>query len=88
LDNILHDLFKVSAQQQFSAKLFREIAQNYIKAGVDKQIAAFIDQGRLIPLEGVFKFRPEGDDKIEVWQIKQSISRKEKRQFNEFFSIK
>lgn len=53
LDTIMHDLFKVANQQQFSSSLFKGIVHKYIKNGIENEMINFIEQGNIINLEGI-----------------------------------
>ncbi len=51
LDNVIHDLFNVAYEQQFSSILFKDVVHRYVKNGIDKEITSFIDNGDIISLE-------------------------------------
>jgi predicted metalloprotease with PDZ domain len=53
LDEIMHDLFKVAKQQQFSSSLFKDIVHKYVKNGIENEMMTFIDKGKIISLEGI-----------------------------------
>ncbi|PPE03327.1 hypothetical protein [Holospora curviuscula] len=53
LDVIMHDLFKVAKQQQFSSSLFKDIVHKYVKNGIENEMVNFIDKGKIISLEGI-----------------------------------
>ena len=89
LDNVMHDLFQIAPTHRFSSTLFKNIARRYMKGGIENEFSNFIDQGHLIslaniklPMEKIFV------DKIEVYQLKEILSKNEKQPFNDFFGIK
>lgn len=53
LDNIMHDLFKVANEQQFSSSLFKDIVHKYINNGIENEMMNFIEKGNIISLEGI-----------------------------------
>ena len=53
LDDVIHELFRVSSEKRFSTDLFKEIVNKYVKDGIDREISSFIEQGGIIPLENI-----------------------------------
>lgn len=77
-------IFSLSAGQFIGVSLGQKILKYHTQGG-GKDPAQIIT---IQTAEGDFHFQPVHEEKMEVYQLKETLSEKEMNQFNYFFGIK